>query len=66
MKIHLDKEADAVYLRLNEEAIVESEEVEPGVVLDFDDKGQVVGVELLRVSERQGGRPLADLIVSSA
>lgn len=66
MKTHLDKEADAVYLRLNEEAIVESEKVEPGVVLDFDDKGQVVGVELLRVSERQGGRPLADLIVSSA
>ena len=30
MKLHIDKEADALYLRLDESAIVESEEVAPG------------------------------------
>lgn len=66
MKLHLDKQTDALYLRLNEDAVVESEEVEPGVVLDYDDKGLVVGIELLRVSERQGGEPLKDVVVRNA
>ena len=34
MKLHIDKEADALYLRLDESAIVESEEVAPGVGLE--------------------------------
>ncbi len=36
MKLHGDQEADALYLRLDESKIVESEEVSPGVVLDFN------------------------------
>ena len=52
MKLKVDKEADALYLRLDESQIVESEEVSPGVVLDYNEANQVVGVELLRLSER--------------
>ncbi|MCC6424837.1 MAG: DUF2283 domain-containing protein [Phycisphaerales bacterium] len=52
MKLHVDQQADALYLRLDESRIIESEEVSPGVVLDFDDAGQVVGVEILRLSQR--------------
>ncbi len=52
MKLKVDKEADALYLRLDESQIVESEEVSPGVVLDYNEAKQVVGVELLRLSER--------------
>ena len=37
MKITLDKEADALYFRLDEKQIVESEEIQPGVILDYDD-----------------------------
>lgn len=58
MKVHFDEQADAVYLRLDESKIVESEEVQPGVILDFDERQQVVGVEILRVKERV---PLANL-----
>lgn len=36
MKLHFDKEADALYLRLDESRILESEEVSPGIVLDFE------------------------------
>jgi uncharacterized protein YuzE len=32
--------------------IVESEEVHPGVILDFDDRDQVVGIEILNVKNR--------------
>ena len=52
MKLKVDQKADALYLRLDDSKIVESEEVIPGIVLDFNAKKQVVGVEILRVSKR--------------
>ena len=58
MKLHIDKEADALYLRLDDSPIVESEEVAPGVVLDYNESNQVVGVEMLHLSKRS---PTLDL-----
>ena len=52
MRIKINKDSDTLYFRLDENSIVESEEVRPGVVLDFDKNDQVVGVEFLGVSER--------------
>ncbi len=52
MKMHFDEKADAIYLRLDDSKIMESEEVQPGVILDYNEKHQVVGVEILRVKER--------------
>lgn len=53
MKLKIDHENDALYFRLDEATkIVESEEVEPGVILDFDENGRVVGIELLALSTR--------------
>jgi len=61
MKLHIDKEADALYLRLDESKIVESEEVAPGVVLDFNDQKQVVGIEMLHLSRRSPQLNLQEL-----
>ncbi len=52
MKLKVDPEADALYLRLDDSQIIESEEVAPGVVLDFNAQNQVVGVEILGISKR--------------
>ena len=52
MKLLIDKEADALYLRLDDSTIIESEEVAPGVVLDFNAQNEVVGVEILNLSKR--------------
>ena len=46
-----DPEADAAYVHLGDAAVTDSEEVAPGVVLDFDSDGRVVGVELLNASK---------------
>lgn len=54
MRIRIDREDDALYLRLDESKIVESEEVQPGVILDFNAAGMVVGVEFLALSTRVG------------
>lgn len=52
MKLKVDSEADALYLRLNDSRIIDSEEVAPGVVLDYNPQNQVVGVEILGISKR--------------
>lgn len=66
MKIKMDKNGDALYFRLDESRIVESEEVRPGVILDFDGKGDVVGVEFLHVSSRATPEELASLQFQTA
>ncbi len=53
MNIQYDPEVDALYVRLSQRKIVESEQVQPGIVLDFDEQGQVVGVEVLNASRRE-------------
>lgn len=65
-----DPEADATYVRFSESAILESEEVFPGVILDFDTEGRVVAMEVLAASKvlapggwqkaRPPGQPSAD------
>ena len=36
MTLKVDEKADALYLRLDESKIMESDEVSPGVILDFN------------------------------
>ena len=55
MKLNFDKQADALYLRLDDSKILESEEVAPGIVLDFNENNEVVGVEILGISKRTVG-----------
>lgn len=66
MKIKVDRASDALYFRLDEHRIVESEEVRPGVILDFDEQGRVVGVEFLGISERATPTDLSNLQFQSA
>lgn len=61
MKLHVDREADALYLRLDDSAIIDSEEVSPAVVLNYNDADEVVGVELLRLSKRSSALNLSVL-----
>jgi uncharacterized protein YuzE len=53
MKIEYDPEVDALYVRLTDNKIIESEQVQPGIVLDFDANGKVVAVEVLNASKRE-------------
>ncbi len=50
MRIKIDKQNDALYLRLDEAEIFNSEEVQPGVILDFNKDNHVVGIEILNLS----------------
>lgn len=47
MKTSYDPETDALYVRLADASIESSEEVRPGIVLDFDASGRLVAIEVL-------------------
>ncbi len=52
MKLQIDEEADAFHLQLVYARVMESEEVAPGVIVDYDADNQVVGIEVLYLSKR--------------
>jgi uncharacterized protein YuzE len=52
MKLEFDAQADAVYLELTDVEVEESKEIQPGIIVDYDAEGRIVGIEVLYVSKR--------------
>ena len=59
MKIEYSKDVDALYIRLREARIEDSMDIEEGVTVDLDEKGHIVGIEILDASEKMN---LTDLV----
>lgn len=55
MEIQYDSDSDMLYVGLRSRPSVESEEVAPGIVFDFDESNNVVGIEIT------DGSKIADL-----
>ncbi len=54
MKVTYDPEVDVLRTRFSAAAIEESDEDKPGVILDYDDQGNLVAMEILNASKRVG------------
>jgi uncharacterized protein YuzE len=52
MRVRVDHAAEAVYLNLTDRPIKDSAEVADGIVVDYDDAGRIVGIEILDASKR--------------
>jgi len=52
MKVKYDREVDILYIRLTDSVIDESNEDYPGIIIDYDAEGMVVGIEIMRASKR--------------
>ncbi|MDO8928952.1 MAG: DUF2283 domain-containing protein [Bacteroidota bacterium] len=52
MLIKYDKEVDVVYIQFSENKVSESDEDKPGIILDYDDNGNIVGIEILDASKK--------------
>ena len=52
MKINYYPETDSLYIDLSHKTSVESREVSPGVVLDYDELGNLVGVDIDHASTK--------------
>ena len=52
MKVIYDRETDTLTVIFSESVVSESDEDKPGVILDYDDKGNLVSLEILDASRR--------------
>jgi uncharacterized protein YuzE len=52
MKVIYDRETDTLTIIFTETRVAESDEDKPGVILDYDDKGNLVSLEILDASRR--------------
>jgi uncharacterized protein YuzE len=65
MKLTIHKEDDALYLRLDDSEIVESEEIKDCIILDYNAAGQVIGVEILYLSKKTAN-PLQQILLETS
>ncbi len=61
-KISYDKDADAMYIKVDKGKYEVSEEIENGIILDLDKKGKILGVEILNVKSRLRNEILRELV----
>jgi uncharacterized protein YuzE len=52
MVIKYDKDIDVIYIKLSNGKVAESDEEKPGIILDYDESGNIVGIELLDASKK--------------
>lgn len=52
MRVKVDPKSDALYFRLDESRIIDSEEIKPGLIIDYDGNNNIVGIEILGISKR--------------
>lgn len=66
MRIEYDREVDALYISLKEEAKpVDTRDIEEGVTIDVDEGGHIVGIEILDASDRLGWESLLKVSIEN-
>ncbi len=51
MRIRYNEKSDALYIRFREEKYFESDEIKEGFILDYDQNGNIIGIEILDASD---------------
>lgn len=52
MEITYDNLTDTLYIRFSRGRVAESKEIEEGLIVDYDEKGHVIGIEILNVRKK--------------
>ena len=68
MKVKYDSDADAMYISLMDGKVSKTKPADDYVILDYDEKGNVIGIEILFVKERMPdllkNLPVENVVVS--
>ena len=52
MHTKYDSQSDVIYIQFSEEKVFESEEDKPGIILDYGENGDIIGIEILNASKK--------------
>jgi uncharacterized protein YuzE len=52
MKVKYDQEVDVLTIEFSDAQVEESDQDKPGVILDYDKDGNILGMEILNASKR--------------
>jgi uncharacterized protein YuzE len=63
MKVTYDPEVDVLRILFSNSPIEESDEDKPGVIIDYDKDGNIVGMEILDASKRMDNPRAVDYVV---
>jgi uncharacterized protein YuzE len=66
MKVQYNSEVDVLSIVFSENPVEESDEEKPGVILDYDRDGNVVGLGILDASKRMGNPMLIEYAVTTS
>ena len=64
MKITYEQEVDILRILFNDNDINESDETQPGIIMDYDKEGNVVGIEILQASKNTNNPMVCDFAVA--
>jgi uncharacterized protein YuzE len=65
VKIEYDKEADALYIQLKEKRVFDNIDIEDGVTIDIDEKGHIIGIEILDATKKLSRKDLSNIIIEN-
>jgi uncharacterized protein YuzE len=63
MKISYDPKYDVLYLKFTEEKVVDTIEVDGGVLIDYGEKGKMIGIEIIEASSLIKANPLQEIVI---
>ncbi|MBI3152092.1 MAG: DUF2283 domain-containing protein [Chloroflexi bacterium] len=65
MKVNYDSETDTLTIIFTDAPVAESDEEKPGIILDYDEKGNLVSLEIMDASIRVNAPSRIEYQVSS-
>ncbi len=63
MKISFDPKYDVLYLKFSEDKVADTIEVDGGVLIDYGDQGQMIGIEIINASSLINANPLQEIVI---
>jgi uncharacterized protein YuzE len=63
MEISYDPKHDLLYIKFSEERVVDTAEVDGGVLIDYGDDGKMIGIEIINASSLTKANPLQEIII---
>ncbi len=63
MEISYDPKYDVMYIKFSDAKIADTVEVNEGIIIDYSEHGEIVGIEIINASVRIKPKPLSEITI---